>query len=548
MNRQTQTHPKYNNHNYYYAIAFYFLYFLLLSCTKNLEKTSSTKDKMSINQIDTISLMVYNVENVFDMIDNGTEYKQYKPGKNNWTHETCSQKLSNIASVIVAANPDIAVLCEIENAHAASLLKKKVRKLGCSYKYLISGEKPNPATVCQTIFSKYPIIFSKGHGVPKQGAYHTRNILEVDIKIGQDTLKIFALHWPSKRYRESYRIKTSKVLIKRINQLPDNCDYIITGDFNSNYNEAETFFTAKLDNTNGKTAINHLLRTVKSHPDSSLDFFNKREVLKQLGKPAHYQPWLELPSHQRFSYIYKGQRNTLDHILLPKGLFDSIGVSYLNNSFSQFTWHGRLLYDGVPFRWQISYKHNGSHHLGKGYSDHLPIIARLTTHPFTFDNTKKTTSTQEKRTVSKKGGFENGVEGWIPGSNNFRLNRDTISPAQGLYSLKLEGHSRKSERAAYIRMPVNKTKNPKTISFQLRGKGKFAFRLRIDKKPFLCYSNEGFKHKIKSTRYTTFASDSWQTINLDLPKALKFSKIIDLEIRVAGNKFVKIWIDDVRVE
>lgn len=504
--------------------------------------------------VDTITVMSYNVENLFDLIDNGSEYPDYKPNKCGWNHETHARKLDNISSAIAAANADILVLVEIENSNAAKQLQKALKRKKKSYPYIATGEKPNPATTCQVILSRFPVTFSKGYGIPKSGDYYTRNILEADVAIGSKTLKIFALHWPSKRYQESYRIAAANVLLNRLKKLPPETEYIIAGDFNNNYNDAETFFTGRLDDTQGRTAINHILKTVESQPHSFLDYITERELIESQGKLCHYDPWLELPEYKRFNYIYRGQNNTLDHILLPRSLYDNSGISYVDNSFYVFTWDGRLIYNGVPYRWKMIYGKSGKYHTGKGYSDHLPILAKFVLKPFTFadSSTKHSYTTDSSYLHNRITGFETGFEGWLPYNNFFHLSRDTINPVAGRHCLKIEGLPKKSIGAAHIRFPLNQHITsakilPSTVTFNLRGSGRFAFRMRTGDNKWICYTGDNFKRQIKSTRYITYSSKEWQEIILPLSKSSNSENSVELEIRAAGKEALCIWIDDMRI-
>lgn len=498
---------------------------------------------------DTVTVLSYNVENLFDLQDNGTEYPEYKPFTHNWNNETQAKKLDNIASVCAAAQAEILALVEIENITAARQLQKALRRKQRHYPYITVGDQPNPTTTCQAILSRFPIVHTQGHGIPKQGKYYTRNILEADIALGKHTLKIFAVHWPSKRFSESYRIAAAKVLLKRLQQLAAGTEYIITGDFNSNYNEAETFFTERLDDTEGKTAINHILKTARSSPGSFIDYIFEQEPAASKNSLYHYDLWLELPEHRRFNYVYHGQNNTLDHILLPGTMYDSDGISYVDNSFAVFTWQGRLLYDGVPYRWKKIYSKKGKYHTGEGYSDHLPVSARFVINPFSFADTpvKKTNPSPTDPGVV---GFETGCEGWLPSSNRFRVTRDTINTAAGGYCLKVEGLAKKGSNAAYCRLPLQQinTRQQASLRLDIRGNGRFALRLRIDFEPWLCYTGNNFSRKIRSTRYTTFSSPEWQTVRLPLPLIAPEAKALELQIRAAGEKELCVWIDQIGIE
>ena len=75
---------------------------------------------------------------------------------------------------------------------------------------------------------------------------------------------------------------------------------------------------------------------------------------------------------------------SLDHIILGSGLYDSRGISYVDNSFqiaSKGNSEAAFLFaaNGTPLRWRV--KQTGAryfrHEVG-GFSDHLPICARFT--------------------------------------------------------------------------------------------------------------------------------------------------------------------------
>jgi endonuclease/exonuclease/phosphatase family metal-dependent hydrolase len=498
---------------------------------------------------DTITVLSYNVENLFDCVDNGTEFPDYQSKKSNWSYDIMQRKMANCASVISATKPDICVLCEVENVNAGRQLQKKIRMLGEHYRYFAAGDKPHPATTCQIILSKLPITMSQGLGVPKKGAYYTRNILETDITVKGRALKIFAVHWPSKRYPESYRIAAGKVLLKRIKELAPHTDYIIAGDFNSNLDEAETFFTERLDDTHGRTALNHLFKTVNSGPGEPCDFVTEKEIALEKEGLRHYDLWLELPESRRFSYIYRGRKQTLDHMLVPGALFDSDGMSYVDNSFDVCTWHGRLLRDGVPFRWQAHYDKQGYYHEGEGYSDHLPIIARFMAKPYTAQETVKGPVAGVDHAAF--GDFENGFDGWVACDGHFRLSRDTCTPANGIYSLYIEGISSKSSEAARVRLPVKKkaASGQKffTLSFKLRGTGAFIVRVKGGNTDWVHY-NPVTEKTGKGFRYASFRVRTWRSVKIPFALPLNGDDALEIQIRSKGGEVLRLWIDEVHIE
>ena len=96
------------------------------------------------------------------------------------------------------------------------------------------------------------------------------------------------------------RIDYAKTLIKEIDKLKEDADFILIGDFNSNYDEYETFRDSyRLNNTGGITGINHILKTIK---DSEM--VNEKILTMQAENEYLYNLWLEVSETGRWSYIF----------------------------------------------------------------------------------------------------------------------------------------------------------------------------------------------------------------------------------------------------
>jgi predicted extracellular nuclease len=283
-----------------------------------------------------IKIASYNVENLFDMVNNGTEYTAYKPKKHNWTRTTLNKKLLNISETICDINADIIGLQEIENENILKLLQKSLRSTGCYYKYLAITHKKKSA-IQVAVLSKIPITNAKEIVVNKKLKY--RNILEVKFMIEDRPFFVYVNHWTSKNSAESKRILSAQVLKKRLDKLPKDMDYILLGDFNSDYNEYK-HMEVQHNDTHGKTGINHILKTIINHR-----LVNKNNIYKDNG--LHYNLWLELPNFQRWSHNFYGKKQGLDAIILPHSMFDGKGIDYNNNSFkvikSPYLFHKKVI-------------------------------------------------------------------------------------------------------------------------------------------------------------------------------------------------------------
>ena len=72
-----------------------------------------------------LTVMSYNVENFFDDVHNGTEYREFDPSKGKWNTEFFTLRMDTIAEVVrksVAGGPDILLLQEVENENALRAL------------------------------------------------------------------------------------------------------------------------------------------------------------------------------------------------------------------------------------------------------------------------------------------------------------------------------------------------------------------------------------------------------------------------------------------
>ncbi len=325
----------------------------------------------------TFSVASYNVENLFDLKYDKTEYEEFVPSKTNWNKQIQEIKLSHIAQVLNDLNADIVALQEVESQEALKALMKKTPQ------YLYYDFLKNPySAVGVALISKYKIIQKETLTIQSKEKIE-RPIQKVKIQIEPNkTITIFNNHWRSKRAPESKRIAYAMSLQKHLETLDKSQDYILLGDFNSNYDEYLIFKHSKeLNDSYNITGINQVLNTT----------FDQQYVLKenihQYKQKVHYNLWLELPYHKRYSYIYKNEHNTPDNIILSKGLFDDKNIAYINDSFKAFT-PKYLIQNNKINRWEIKNKT----HKGIGYSDHLPIIASFSTASYKNEKQRKTTN------------------------------------------------------------------------------------------------------------------------------------------------------------
>ena len=324
----------------------------------------------------TFKVASYNVENIFDLTNNGTEYTEYIPNTGyGWKESTFEIKIANIAEVIRDIGADVVALQEIESKIALVLLRDKLKAMNADYPYYEIADGKDTVVKC-ALLSKFPIIEKDEIQVDDEFA---RNILKVTLDIDGCRLTLFVNHWKSKGGPESMRVPYAKALKKQIDELEDDEDFILIGDLNSNYNEWETFRDSlQLNDTDGNTGINHVLKTVIGS-----QLVDESTLTKQTGNEYLYNLWLEVDSKRRWSHNFFGSKNSLDNIIVSKSLYDDRGVSYVDNSFDKFD-PDYLFKGNAVYRWQMAKGGKGKH-LGEGYSDHFPIFASFSTEPFHFE-------------------------------------------------------------------------------------------------------------------------------------------------------------------
>ncbi len=313
---------------------------------------------------DILKVATYNVENLFDLKKSGHEYKEYIPySVSKWNKTNYNKKLKNLSRVIVDIDADIIALQEIESLEALKDLKKQLKYDGLYYPYFKIANKKN-TTIKVALLSKYPFVYTRE--VDVTSSYKFRNILEAKFKINNTELYLFVNHWKSKAGPESMRIISAKKLRQRIGKIGYDKNIILLGDFNSDYEENIKFLRKRKHNdTYGKTGINDILRTKTQKYKAKESKYTSR---------GFYNLWYDVARDERYSYIFRGKKEALDNILISQSLlFGNKKIHYIPSSTHHFK-KPYLMKKKYIYRWQMSRK-KPRKHKGKGYSDHLAVVA-----------------------------------------------------------------------------------------------------------------------------------------------------------------------------
>ena len=313
----------------------------------------------------TLKIASYNVENLFDLKKDGFEYKEFIPNtESNWNLTTYRTKLRNLSRVIKDINADIIALQEVESLIALKDLRLTLKQQGLYYPYYKIADYKN-TTVKVAILSKIPFVST--HEIPVTSNYGYRNILETKFKLDNEEFYILVNHWKAKSGAESKRIISAKAIMKRVGELGEDKNIILLGDFNSHHEEYKVFKRKRKHNdTDGITGINHILKSIDHTAKASQT---------RLPQGEFYNLWYDEEQTQRYSYIYKKNKETLDNILISSSLLNAEGMHYIHGSMHSLK-SSYLFKKKNIHRWEMTRSHT-PRHKGKGYSDHLPLIAEF---------------------------------------------------------------------------------------------------------------------------------------------------------------------------
>lgn len=321
-----------------------------------------------------LTILCWNVENLFDDVDDGTEFPDYDPGRGRWDAEGFRLRVDTVAEVIRKAapgGPDVLVLQEVENENALrTLVGAALKDLGYAWVAIVP-KRGLPANVA--VASRAPIVRVSTIGISPYGDNELRDLLEVEIEQGGRRLRVFANHWKAKsggtRETEPWRIEAAARLGRRLREIlaaDPAADVVAAGDFNESVDEwrqARRGWQVALVPVDDAPPASFLDRSILLADDP-------RDAGVRGAALALYDPWFEIAEVDRGSYRYQGRWQTVDHVLLSPGLFDDRGFRYEPGAFRVVRLPFLLNPDGTPKRWT---RLAGQ----RGYSDHLPLLLTL---------------------------------------------------------------------------------------------------------------------------------------------------------------------------
>ncbi|MCF6238938.1 MAG: hypothetical protein L3J79_09035 [Candidatus Marinimicrobia bacterium] len=306
----------------------------------------------------------WNVENLFDTTNAGeTLDDDFTPsGSYAWTEERLVKKYQDLSRVIhhLDQNQDLALLglAEIENFAVLDRLNQDFIRGNFN---IIHQESPDERGIdCGLLYDPELLVLEHKHFISifLAGDDRTRDIIEAEFSFpgakSPRPLFVYINHWPSRwggqQQTDPLRRSAAATLRTRVDEIlskDPRADIIIMGDFNDHPDDPSLAQVLRAGSGKISTYPGDLINTtwdLQQDPDAG-------------------------------TYMYRGKWDVLDQIIISAGLQDGRGFKWIPASSAPFR-PGYLLessgkYTGWPFRMYRSGKYQG------GYSDHLPIICRV---------------------------------------------------------------------------------------------------------------------------------------------------------------------------
>ncbi len=317
---------------------------------------------LSCKNIDsTLYVANWNVQNLFDTVDDpGKNDEEFTPGgRLQWTENRLETKLNNMAKVIREMNtgkgPDIIAFEEVEHKSLLEKLAKRVNDRSYQFVYFESPDKRGIDNGIMFDAGKLTLINSEKLHVELPSGYPTRDIIYAKFKLPDgEMLHIFANHWPSRRggleKSQPNRIAAANVLRSRVDEIlakDRNANIIITGDFNDE-------------------PVNISIQRVLAANEFTCD--------NQLS-PGLYNLSFAMDKEGKGTYMYRGNFNMLDQIIISSSLKDGKGLEFICGSFQIFK-PDYVIQTRGKYKGAILPTYGGRTYLG-GYSDHYPVVAKF---------------------------------------------------------------------------------------------------------------------------------------------------------------------------
>ncbi|GAA4941395.1 endonuclease [Algibacter agarivorans] len=310
----------------------------------------------------------YNLENLFDTINDPTKFDEYSPIMELKTDKSAvyKQKISNMARVIadigydVTKNtPSIIGVCEVENKEVLEDLVNDSLLVHKDYGIIHYNSTDSRGIDVALLYQKkvFTPINTSAHELKiyddqSRKRVYTRDQLLVSGKLEDDVIHIIINHWPSRRGGEAKSrpkrvaaAKLSKSLVDSLQVIDPYAKVFIMGDLNDNPNNA---------------SVKKILKAKKS---------------KNVGLKGIYNPFINFYKNGIGTTAYRDAWSLFDQIMVTKPLLEKDYASFQFYKAGVFNKNYIITksgtYKGYPLR---SFGYDG---FNNGFSDHFPVYVYL---------------------------------------------------------------------------------------------------------------------------------------------------------------------------
>lgn len=308
-------------------------------------------------------IMFYNVENLFDIYNDPlTRDDEFTPqGTKHWTKARYMMKLKKLAEVVDSIGegrwPLVIGLAEVENRKVLEDFVGKTVLAGGDYG-IVHRDSPDVRGIdVALLYRQEEITMSEFAFLqvpfPEDPAIRTRDILYAKLLFRRDTLHFFVCHFPSmvggERQSEWKRERAAWVVRHQVDSIFNRnpkAGIIVMGDLNGKAN----------------TPAQKMLGAKSSD--------------KKIQTSGLYNTGYYLLKKNYGSYRYKGNWQTIDHIIVSGGLIDGKSGFFTERRMTVFSAPFLLEEDKTYFGYKPCPTYRGPRYIG-GVSDHLPVFIRL---------------------------------------------------------------------------------------------------------------------------------------------------------------------------
>ncbi len=347
-----------------------FLSLLLISCSSgDGEYRSERAEPVESGEPETtITIAFYNVENLFDTVDDpATKDEDFTPGGLlKWDVKRLDKKLEDIARAINGLNetngPDIIGFAEVENREVMERLVGE--HLPKDLYDIVHEDSPDGRGIDVALIyrpEKMEVTGHKLHPIDLGNRERpTRSVMEVEFERGGEPFTLLVNHWPSRsggeresRWKRERAATVAAAVVDSLSDADPMRDIVLIGDFNDEPYDA---------------SIAEVLAAGPLDP--------KHDVRD--GAPRLYNLAWEIARADTFgTYLYRDSWDVLDQIIVSPPLRDGKRLTLLDEV--QTIYAPSFLRDDHPSQPMLPPRRTyirRTLYIG-GTSDHFPVFARF---------------------------------------------------------------------------------------------------------------------------------------------------------------------------